>query len=279
MLTFSIPGTLVSFRSGRADLDGFLCAGPRRRGRLLVFVHGMRSNFYRSRLKKELMRQARARRDAPDLFFFNNRGAEEAVTTERFRDCRADLDAALAAAREWGYRRFLLAGHSTGCQKIVWYQARRQRPDVEGLVLLAPCDDLAISRRDLGADYEGTVAFARKLVAEGRGGEWLADPRCLGFAARRFLSVADGAELEASLFDYAGPLRHFRRLRDPLLVVFGTREEYACRPLAEMGAILRARTAARDFTLQWIPRGDHGFHGVEALTARRLLDWAAGRRP
>ncbi len=283
------PGHLVAFPSGNAVLDGFWYARPRPSGRvrpaLLLFVHGMRSNFYRSRLKKELLRQTMARPDSPDVLLFNNRGAEDGVLDERFADARADLAAALAFGRAHGYRRFLLAGHSTGCQKIIHLLASpRPEPGVAGVMLLGPCDDLAITRRDFGSQYDAILALARHRVADGRGGEPMPDRRCGGFTARRFLSASDARHTEARILDYEGRLTAFRRVRAPMLVLFGSREEYACLPVEAMLARLQASTASAAFQGRVIPGGDHGFHGVETETVRVLLDWAemrpgpAGRR-
>ena len=279
MRPVEIPGALVSFPAGPrgVPLDGFLARAPGGRRRpLVVYVHGMRSNFYRSRLKKELA--ARAAERGWDVLLFNNRGAGEGVATERFEDGAEDIAAALRFARRRGHRAFVLAGHSSGCQKIVHYLDRRRDPAVRGVVLLGPADDLAINRRELGPAFGRWVARARRLVAARRGGELL-PACCQGFAARRFLSVADPRRTEAALFDYGGPMRAFGRLATPLLILFGAREEYACLPVGRMGAILRAKTAASDFTFRVIPGADHGFHGRERAAIRALLGWIDVRFP
>ena len=263
LLTLPLPGR-------HRLLDGFWVPGRRRHATLLVIVHGMGGNFYRSTLKKEWLRQAP--RHGFDVLSFNNRGADRQVAGERFGDCLADLDAALRCGRRLGYRRFILLGHSTGCQKITYYQARRQPADVAALVLAAPVDDLAICRRDLGARYACWLRRGRRLVSQGRGNTLL--PMLYEkFSARRFLSIADPRSVEAQLFHYDGPLRHFRAIRCPVLAFLGTREEFACRPVAEMGTILRRVTRARPFHFFNVPGADHGFHGREAATVKRVLHW------
>ena len=264
-------GALVAFPAKGRRLDGFLSRGEKRQPVLLVLVHGMGGDFYHSALKKELM--VRAPSAGCDMLSFNNRGSGEGVRTERFSDCLADLDAALAFGRREGYRRFVLAGHSTGCQKIAYFQGRRQDSSIEALVHLAPGDDYAIVRRDMGARALTRLAgWARGRVAAGRGevpvpsGKGLPE-MCAGFSARRFLSIADARQIEAGLFGYDGPLRLFSRLTLPMQVLFGDKEEFACRPPAEMGDILRQKTASTHFRFSLIPGADHGFHGKERETA------------
>ena len=98
-------GELVSFatapdRKGHVRrLDGFWRDGGKGTP-VLCFVHGMGSNFYRSRLKKAFLEAG------PEFGFsvlsFNNAGAESGTENEDFRETLRDLDAAAA----YGRRRF-----------------------------------------------------------------------------------------------------------------------------------------------------------------------------
>lgn len=268
-----LPGTLVTLpaRGLTRPLDGFWVTGGRRHRTLLLFVHGMGGNFYRSVSKKEMMVQGP--RAGVDILSFNNRGYEKDVATEVFTDCRHDLDAAVQFGLARGYRRIVLLGHSTGCQKITYYQAVRRHPAVAALVLAAIGDDYAIARRDLGRRYDAQVARARTLVKAGRGDTILTAKGCLNFAAHRFLSVADPVQTEAEIFNLDGPLRTFRKITCPTLAVLPAQEEFACVPVPEMSARLRAASRARPFDTVLIPDANHGFKGREAETTGVILDW------
>jgi pimeloyl-ACP methyl ester carboxylesterase len=277
--TYAIPGELVTLPlpgRGARPLDGFLVPGPRGGRSLAVFVHGMGSNFYRSAFRKELMRQASGRGFA--FLAFNNRGAEAGVATERFSDCAQDIQAAVDFGVRRGFRDVFLIGHSTGCQKIAYYQTARRSPRVRALVLAAIGDDYAIARRELGRRFGYWLAKARRLVAEGRGDALLPREACLGFSAARFLSVAERGRAEADLFDLEGPMRRFRRVRVPVLAVFPAREEYACMPVPRMAEIVRRTSAAPRCDTVIVPGADHGFHGAERATAARILRWLSGVR-
>ena len=267
-------GCLVAFpagggRSGRM-LDGFFRAPPRKNAPLLIFVHGMGSNFYRSALKKAFLDAAPAL--GLGLLTFNNRGAGRGTETEEFRMCLHDLDAAAAFAQRQGSRKLVFVGHSTGCQKIVYWQARRQHPAVAGLVLLAPADDYAVTRRDLGRRFEGKLAWARRMVARGREAAPVTG-LYERFTARRFLSLAERHAAEANVFRYAGALTQFRRVTCPLLAVFGEQEEFAVLPPMEMLAILRRKTNSRDFDDWLLPGATHSFKGCETELALAVCQW------
>ena len=265
-------GSLISLSLPRRRkwLDGFWTRCSTRASTLLIYVHGMGGTFYRSRLTREFLRQGTQR--GFDVLAFNNRGHDAHVADERFSDSLADLDAAMRFAASRGYRRVMLLGHSTGSQKISYFQARRRDPRIAALVLLAPGDDYAISRRNLGRHHARWIRRARQLVAEGRGDTRLPSA-CLGFSARRFLSVADRRSTEAALFDYEGPMRLYGQIKIPVLAVFGDREEYACMPVPAMGQILKEKSRSRQFGFAVIRGGDHSFHEHEAATVRLVLSW------
>lgn len=271
----TIPGQLVTLPlPGRRErhLDGFWVSAHRkpRSRKLLIFVHGMGSNFYKSKFKKAWMRLAPPR--GIDVFCFNNRGCEGDVADEKFTNCLADIDASLAFARHEGYREIYLLGHSTGCQKITYYQHKRHPRDVKALLLTAIGDDLAIARRDLGKNYETWIQKARELVKSGKGEKRL-PPKCLSFSARRFISAADPRSLEANLFRLDGELRIFRKLTLPILAVFPEEEQYACIPVREAGAKLQSVSRSKRFANLYIPRADHSFHGEEEACVRECLRW------
>lgn len=274
-LDWAVDGQLVAFpvADGRTlrRLDGFYRPGPKADAPLLMFVHGMGSNFYRSELKKVFLEAAPAL--GLGVLSFNNVGAERGTETERFGACLHDLDAAAEFARRRGHRTLILMGHSTGCQKIVYWQARRRHPAVAGLILLAPADDHAILRRDFGRRFDAKVAWARRHVAAGRP-EALVTGLYQSFAAARFLSLANPRATEAGLFRYDGPLTYFSRIRCPLLAVFGENEEFAVIPPAEMLAILRRKSKSVDFDDWLVPAADHGFHECEAELALAICEWA-----
>ncbi|MGD9782675.1 MAG: DUF1749 domain-containing protein [Kiritimatiellia bacterium] len=272
---WALEGSLVAFaaaggRPGRM-LDGFYRPAPKKNAPLLAFVHGMGSNFYRSKLKKAFLEAAPALGLA--ILAFNNRGAERGTEDETFATCLRDLDAAAEFARRRGHRKLVFAGHSTGCQKIAFWQARRRHPAVAGLVLLAPADDSALTRRDLGSRFDAKVAWARKMVATGKGHAPVTG-LYERFSAARFLSMADVSHAEANVFRYAGALTQFRRVKCPVLAVFGSEEEFAAIPPADMLAILRRKTRSSDFDDWLIPGADHGFHGCEAELALSVCQWA-----
>ena len=272
---WAVEGSLVAFPAvgGRKPrmLDGFYRPASKKGAPLMVWVHGMGSNFYRSALKKAFLEAAPVL--GLGILSFNNRGAERGTEDETFRTCLLDLDAAVDFARCHGHKKIVFVGHSTGCQKIVYGQAVRRYSEVAGLALLAPSDDYAVLKRDLGRRFDAKVAWARKQVAANKG-HAMVSGLYERFTATRFLSIADTRAAEANVFRYAGPLTQFRRVTCPLLAVFGEEEEFAAISPAEMLTVLRRTTRSTDFDEMLIPGTGHSFKECEMELALTVCAWA-----
>src|SRR2546428_790065 len=132
-------------------LDGVIAAPHGRRRAALIWVHGLGSVFYSG---QPLIREASTRLNAVGIgyFKFHNRGHGVVARAgkrlagaafERFGQSVEDIRAMVTFARARGYRRVILAGHSTGANKVLHYAARARDRRVSGIVLLSPISDVA----------------------------------------------------------------------------------------------------------------------------------------
>ena len=62
------------------------------------------------------------------------------VWNERFSYTDEDIDAYLTFAAEEGYEHIILAGHSLGANKVIFYLSRHRDPTVEHFFLLSPAN-------------------------------------------------------------------------------------------------------------------------------------------
>jgi len=282
------PGVPVSLVSV-STRDGVVLEGvavhPRgRRRTALVWVHGLGSTFSSG---QPLIRVLSARLNAAGIGYLKLNTRGHGVVTragkrlagaafERFAESVPDLRAAVALAIRSGYRRVILAGHSTGANKALHYMARTRDRRVAGLILLGPVSDVAGERKRIGrGELARRVAAAERLAR--RDPEALV-PRAWGFrGAARFVSLYRPGEAE-DVFPYYRPdadWRALRRVRVPTAVIVGSRDEYLDRRAAELvAAFERNATGARAFTGIIVPRAPHGFRGHEPALAREVVRWA-----
>jgi len=264
-------------------LDGVLAEPRGRRRAALVWVHGLGSTFFSG---QPLIREVSARLNAIGVgyFKFNNRG-HGAVSRggrrlagaafERFGQSVEDIRAMVTFARARGYRRVILAGHSTGANKVLHYAARARDRRLSGIVLLGPISDVAAEAKHLGArELRRRVAVAEKIA---RRDPMALVPRAWGYwSAQRYISLYRPGGVEDVFQYYRANARWtaLRSVRLPIAAIVGDRDEFLDRPARDViDAFRRNATRARSFTGAVIPGARHGFQHRERELADLLVRW------
>lgn len=287
-----LPGIPVSLvRAPTRDgvwLDGVLVEPRRRRRAALVWVHGLGSAFASG---QPLIRELSTRLTAAGIAYLklNTRGHDvvarggqrlAGAAFERFGESVEDIRAMIALARRAGYATVILAGHSTGANKVLHYAARVRDRRVSGLLLLGPVSDIAGETKRIGRrELRRRVAVAERIAR--RDPDALV-PRAFGFwSARRYLSLYRRGEAE-DVFPYYRPNARWaalRRVRLPIAAVVGSRDAYLDRkPQALLEAFARNATRARSFTGIVIPGAPHGFARHEPALGRAIVSWIQRQR-
>jgi pimeloyl-ACP methyl ester carboxylesterase len=279
-----VPISLVRVRTGDGVwLDGVVAEPRRRRTTALVWVHGLGSTFASG---QPLIRELSTRLNAAGIAYFklNTRGHDivarggkrlAGAAFERFGESVEDLRAMIGLARRAGYRKVILAGHSTGANKVLHYAARFRDRRVSGLILLGPVSDIAAEMKKVGRpELRRRVTVAERLAR--RDPEALV-PLAFGFrSARRYLSLYRPGEAEDVFPYYRRNARWaaLRRVRVPVAAIVGSRDEYLDRRPAEMmEAFQQNATRARSFTGIVIPGAPHGFQKHEDVLAQSIVRW------
>ena len=264
-------------------LDGVVAEPRRRRRAALVWVHGLGSVFSSG---QPLIHEVSARLNAAGVgyFKFNNRGHGvvarrgkrlAGAAFERFGQSVEDIRAMVTFARARGYRRVILAGHSTGANKVLHYAARARDRRVSGIILLGPISDVAGEAKRVGArELTRRVAAAERIA---RQDPMALVPREWGYwSAQRYISLYRPREIE-DVFPYYRPNARWAALRSvrlPIAAIVGDRDEFLDRPAREViDAFRRNATRARSFTGAVVPGARHGFQNRERELAELLVRW------
>ena len=198
---------------------------------------------------------------------------------ERFADCVKDIRAMIAFARQAGYRTVVLAGHSTGANKALYYVGTTRDRRVTGLILVGPVSDIAAETKRIGRRaLRRRVATAERIAR--RDPDELV-PREFGFwSAGRYLSLYRAGEPE-DVFPYHQPDARWgslSRVRIPTAVIIGSRDEYLDRRPQEVIAAFREYAVrVRSFTGTIVPGATHGFQGHEGALAGQIAHWIRRR--
>ena len=91
---------------------------------------------------------------------------------ERFADTDDDIDAYLSFAKEEGYEHIILAGHSLGANKVIYYLSRTHDERVDHFFLLSPANLTYM----MSGVTESEEQIIRDMVESGRGDNMLPFP-------------------------------------------------------------------------------------------------------
>ena len=161
-----------------------------------------------------------------------------------------------------------LQGHSTGANKVVYYQSIRHSADIDATILLSPCDDIGILQNKLGKKkFEKAICKAQKSVKENKGNTLM--PTWAVFypmSARTYLdSYTDKSPLD--VFPYRRKTRSFRELasvRTPILVIFGNNGEYVLGSIEDtVNLIISKSKSSTKIDTKIIDGAPHNYLGKE----------------
>lgn len=263
--------------------------GPKKARRVVIFIHGLTGSMFSS-VPREFPSYLVDTETA--VLSFNNRGhgivnrvhrGKRYLTAgsahELFTDCVDDIRGAVNITRKQGVTDIYLAGHSTGCQKAVYYAFKMGKKSlIKALILLAPVSDHGVAVRD---DKNGRLArivkIAQKLLRSGKKHEMLPQSPLTKWSiddAQRFLSLYTPDSPE-TIFPYEQKEKVPRTLRGvklPMLVLWAAKDEYADRPAKDIKAWFEKHIRA-PHQVVIVPKTEHGFKGAEKRVAADIRRW------
>lgn len=281
------PAQVIEIVTPKKVLLNGLLFGPVKPRRVIIWIHGLNSSMFSKQSIMELLVDKQT-----SVIAFNNRGHDKVsyinTTTkkdksrrgggahEAFTESVDDIEGAIRFARKCGAKEIFLAGHSTGCQKSIYWASKKGK-NVKGIILLAPVSDYAAGVLSVGKKaLLRAEKVARRMVKEGKTHELLPSsvfPWSELADAQRFLSLYTPDSIE-EIFTYAQSNRvpsTFKRATIPTLVLLAEKDEYADRPAKKIG----------EWFMQWlytghvviIPKVKHSFKGGEKEVATAIRDF------
>jgi len=284
-----MSNTLITFLTPqKIQLHG-VWLGDNKAKTVFVFLHGLGGSLFSRSPLLELL----AAEKNTAVFTFNNRGyglinsfkrkkkKDETeyyiagMAHELFPECLDDIDGALNYARYRGAKKIFLVGHSTGCQKSIYYLAKKTKAKVAGVILLAPVSDYAtVNLKD--KNYRKALKKAEQLKKVEKGQSLL--PTNLwphAISAQRFLSLYTPSS-EEEIFSYASKRRPaiLQKVTKPILAVLAELDEFNDRPVKEMRTWFDETLASRPgYHLAIIKGSDHAFAEKERMILKEIKTW------
>jgi alpha-beta hydrolase superfamily lysophospholipase len=273
----------------KIQLSG-LWFGPEKPKKAIIFVHGLGSSAFQT-LIVPIVDQDTA------VITFSNRGHDGladfrktannkkgytkvsgGVAHEVFADCVDDLQGVVNVLKEHGVNDIYLCGHSTGCQKSVYYLSRPNKQSlVKGVILLCPVSDYAeVKKTNKPEQLKKAQDYALKLVNEGKEHELL--PKDIWpdvIDAQRFVSLYTPDSIE-EIFTYSQPDKKpstLQKVKIPTLLVFAEKDEYRDRPTKKMVEWFIKNMKTTNLSTAIVKNATHNFHMHEDEVNNYIKKW------
>jgi pimeloyl-ACP methyl ester carboxylesterase len=268
----------------RMRLDGALhvAPSPGTTFDLAICLHGVQSNFYSSSLIEGLVEPLI--QQGISVLRVNTRGHDgvtAATVADRRRwqgaafeivdESRHDVQGWLAWAKDHGYQRVLLLGHSLGAVKCLYTAAYEELPLVAGIAAVSPP---RLSYAYFREGFDNDKFFESIAIAE-------------SFVQQRKPDAIFQAKFPLPLFitangylDKYGPrerynfLNYLAQVHVPILMVYGTKELSASAAFSGIREAIAELDLPTDrFHLVTIEGADHVYNGQHAALGGALVAW------
>lgn len=280
-----VPANVIEIVTPKKVLLNGLWFGPIKPKRAFILIHGLTgSAFSRLGIVRELTDSQTA------VITFNNRGhdivskirsSKESANSrlggtahEVFTECADDIQGVINSVRRAGVKEIYLIGHSTGCQKSIYWAHKTKGKEVKGVILLAPLSDYA----DVSTNPKlpKLTRIAKSLVRAKKSHQLM--PMQLldeTLDAQRFLSLHSPDSIE-EMFTYSQSgkrPRIYSSVKAPVLALFAEKDEYADRPAMKISDWFAEHSGSRYYEDAIIPRVGHGFKGGEKQVIQVIKQW------
>lgn len=228
--------------------------------------------------------------------FFSNRGHDKIAKVKKYKnindyetvlageahevftECVDDIQGAINLLKEKGVKEIYLVGHSTGCQKSIYYLGQNNNQEnIKGVVLLCPISDYSSAVATENPDkLKKAVDFAKKQVKDGKPHALLPEEISEDLLdAQRFLSL-NTPDSEEEIFTYSQPGKIPETLLNveiPILVILAEDDEYGDRPASEIGDWFSKVSKSKKLGVKIIKKAPHNLLGKEYQVAQQIKEW------
>lgn len=256
-----------------------------------LFIHGLGSSVFK---KLDLISNLESKDYS--VLAFNNRGSGiinsynkiakyqkkskiYGTAHEIFSDCRDDISGAINyLKKEKKIKNIILVGHSTGCQKSVYYLANRNYDrSVKALVLLAPISDFSSIYKLMDKKIiDKAQALALNLV-KNKKENTLLDLNIWPYYldAQRFLSLYTKNSLE-NIFHYNQDSKKsslLKKVKVPIFSLIGTEDRFLDDKPENINKWILDNSFNKKTNTEIILGAGHSFSTYEKIISDKIKVW------
>lgn len=262
--------------------------------RALLWVHGLTDTFYGDAKLHTVFAEI-CEEFGFGYAVFNNRGHDLLASSrkvdkrepkgythinvgsgfEKFADCVYDIEAGVNFLVANGFTEVVVIGHSTGANKACYYAATKPHRHLFGIVLAGPLSDRLDSTIE-AKKLKQNLKRMHELIDVGRGDELFSGYHFFPLTPKRFISLFEANSLEDQ-FDYGDPqpqMKYFSKIKKPLLVIIGEKDEYLDRQAQKMLGVFDAHQHSTNYKSIIVKNAFHSFNGQETELVKTIISWS-----
>lgn len=198
-------------------------------------------------------------------------------TFENFGEAIYDVELWLDEARKLGYSKIILAGHSLGCLKNLYYISKKGFSWINGFIFISAPDSSGLIERS--GEFEKMFVEAEKNIGNGRAKKILLK-KMLGvfpISSRTLLNLRKGGIADVfPLVENPEDFGIFSKINKPILMVAGEKDSIFVNSFEDDIKILREKAKnCPDFTGKLIKGATHRYIKKEKELTEVVTNWVS----
>jgi acetyl esterase/lipase len=190
-------------------------------------------------------------------------------------ECIHDISGVIQFLTEKGIGEIILAGHSTGANKVAYYAAIQNDSRVKGIMLGSPVSDRYDRRLDKNT-LKHDISMMEELINSGKGDGLVLGKMFFPLTPKRFISlVTPGPEDQMGYGEHPPELPFVSKITYPLLVILGEKDEYLDRSAREVLDVFKKLSNSTQYSEILLEDALHSYNGKEEIISKKILSWVA----
>ncbi len=259
-------------------LQGLLFIPDHNSNGVILHIHGMGGNFYENAFVEEMAKEYP--KNGIAFCSVNNRGHDYLSNIKRpdgssqrvgsayeiFEDCILDIEAWIDFLYKKGFKKIHLQGHSLGCPKVIYYQARKQDQRIETIILLSLPDMYGIYLQDFKNDQQRITELEKLQSLKDKDilGRWIWGEYPL--SKKTYLNFFQ-KKSNVNVFpisDKNGNFSILAKIKNSLILILGSEDDAVVGDVKECLEIVKSKAvSSNNVQLKIIEGAEHGFEGFE----------------
>lgn len=197
---------------------------------------------------------------------------------EIFEDSIYDVDLWVKKAKELGYKKILLLGHSLGCNKVIHYASEKGN-NIAGLILASPPDMVGLIKNEYyEPDYQLLIKEAEKNVKEQNPMKLLSkklwDEHPISSATLLDYIKEEGPIDNLPIKRNPGHFLTLEKIRIPIFAFIGSKDDIIIySPEKDLEIMKKKAISCQNFTTKIFNGATHTYHLHETEIGESILDW------